>query len=451
MPLLVQPKKSQFSKPKSTATSGANIDMKRVSTIILGGGQGSRLFPLTKGRCKPAMSYGGRYRLIDIPISNAINSGCQKIYILTQYLGRSLHQHILATYRNQLSTSGFLEIITAEEKAHDKVWFQGTADAIRQSMDYFLEASVDYFLVLSGDQVYNIDFREMLAFAKDTDADVVVACLPVRSEDARRMGVMKINQEFFIKSFSEKPQTVEELAKMKLSPAEMKKLGITTDSQHEFLGSMGIYLFKRKVLTDLVKEDSREDFGKHLIPTKVKEGKVAAFVHKGYWEDIGTIGSFYHANMALTKPNAPFDCYNEDWPLFSGHNLLPGASIQNSHAIISSSLLCEGSIIRADEISNSIIGPRTIIQEGSIIRNSYVMGNDSYRLHITGNSHHESWQIGENSMVDKAIIDKNVNIGDRVQLMNKKNIQHYDSEFVYIRDGIIIVPRGVSIPNDFVI
>lgn len=427
-----------------------NLDMGTVATIIMGGGQGSRLFPLTKARCKPAMTFGGKYRLIDIPISNALNSGCKKIFILTQFLARTLHHHILSTYRPDSLTSSFVEVLPAEEKLHGKNWFEGTADAVRQNLDYFRETPADYFLILSGDQLYNIDFRNMVHFAQETEADVVIASLPIGETEARRMGVMQIDESNAITSFHEKPQLKRDLNKMALPPKELKRLGLNFETdENKFLGSMGIYLFKREALFNLLKTDPREDFGKHLIPTKVKEGGISAYIHQGYWEDIGTVSSFYQANIDLTTASPFFDSYNESWPIFSHQTMLPGARINNTQ--LKNSLVCEGAIIDADEITQSIIGPRSIIGKGSIIRDSYLMGNDFYSLNATGSNLPSTFSIGENCIIKKAIIDKQSSIGHRVQLINKENLQHLDNDNIYIRDGIIVVPRGAVLPDGFIL
>lgn len=425
------------------------IDMGRVATLILGGGQGSRLFPLTKSRCKPAMCYGGRYRLIDIPISNSLNSGCKKIFVITQFLARSLHQHIFSTYRMDPFSAGFIEVLSSEEKHHDKVWYHGTADAVRQNLEYIVETPADYFLILSGDQIYNMDFRNMLHFARETEADVVIASLPVAEKEAKRMGVLQIDNSNFITSFFEKPQLRKDLNRMALPPSEVKRLGINPTEKLEFLGSMGIYLFKRKALIDLLIKDSREDFGKHLIPTQVAKGNIAAYIHQGYWEDIGTIESYYKANMALTQPTPPFNCYNEDWRIYTHQSPLPGARIENTH--VTSSIICEGTTIEADEISRSIIGPRTIIKKGSIVRDSYLMGNDYYALNVESSNLPANFEVGQNCILRNCIIDKHVCIGNGVQLINKENFVNYDDENVYIRDGIIIIPRGATLPDGFVI
>jgi glucose-1-phosphate adenylyltransferase len=416
--------------------------MKDVATIILGGGQGSRLLPLTMSRCKPALCYGGRYRLIDIPISNTIHSGCKQIFVITQFLSRSLHQHILATYRFG-SSSTFIELLSTEEKPKNKVWFQGTADAVRQNLDYFEDTHAEYFLILSGDQLYHMDFNALLDCARETDADMMVASLPVDAAHAKRMGIMKINENHFIEDFHEKPQKQEELDKLRFSSGAPHQK--TSDL---YLGSMGIYLFKRKALIDILRKDNREDFGKHLIPTLVGEGKVAAYIHHGYWEDIGTVESFYAVNMALTKSTTPFDCYREDWPIFSRPTTLPGAKVLG--AVVDHSLLCEGTVIENATIKGSIIGPRTHVRSGTTICHTYVMGNDFFTPPANTRLP-EKLHIGKNSIIERAIIDRHVCIGDHVQLVNKQNLVSYDSDHVYIRDGIIIVPHGASIPDGFVL
>jgi glucose-1-phosphate adenylyltransferase len=434
--------------PKLQEIVGTPADMNRVAAIILGGGQGTRLFPLTVTRCKPAISFGGRYRLIDIPMSNSINSGCLKIYIVTQFLSASLHQHIFKTYRLGTFSSGFIELLPAEQKHHNHVWYQGTADAVRQNLDYFQEAPVDYFLILSGDQLYNMDFQKMVAFAKKTDADLVIASLPIEEHDAKRMGILKTDEQQNITHFIEKPQEKSLLEEFRMDQKTTRQYGLD-DSKDHYLASMGIYIFKREVLFKLLFEDHREDFGKHLIPTKVNEGKTVAYIHQGYWEDIGTIESFYHANMALTTPTPPFNWYDEERPIFTSPHNLPGPKIYNSH--INHSIICEGCIVDADEVSKSILGPRSVIKKGSIIRGSYVMGNDYYEPPIRSETLPRELQIGENCIIRNAIIDKHVHIGNGVQLINRNKLKTYDSSDVYIRDGIIIVTRGATLPDGFVL
>jgi len=426
--------------PPKRRVSSKHINMKQVATIILGGGQGTRLFPLTLTRCKPAICFGGRYRLIDVPISNAINAGCQKIFVLTQFLSASLHQHIFRTYRDHVNASGFLEVLTAEQKPTGHGWYQGTADAVRQNIEYLIETPADYFLILSGDQLYNIDFTQMLKTAKATNADLVISATPVNEVDIRRMGALKIDGEGFVREFIEKPQEWENIA-------EMRVPGLKAPYTH--LGSMGMYLFKREALIDALFSYSEEDFGKHLIPHLIPQGNTAAYIHRGYWEDIGTIDSFYKANMALTDAKPPLDCYDAKNPIYVPRHNLPGAKISN--AKISRSIICEGAVIEGKEISHSILGPRTVVKSGTIIRDSYLMGGDYYTPPVNTKHFPANPGIGKHTIISKAIIDRYTSIGDGVQLINRNQLHHYDGENIYIRDGIIIVPRGATIPDGFIL
>lgn len=419
-----------------------SVDMRRVTTVVLCGGQGVRLFPLTQTRCKPAMSFGGRYRLIDFPISNAINSGCRNVFVLTQFLANSLHKHVFSTYRTTLWPSTSVDILTCEERPEGKTWFRGTADAVRQTFSHIAEAPGDYVLVLSGDQVYRMDFHSLMHTALETNADVVVASLPITTEEAPRMGVLKINDEGAITDFCEKPQTLHQLTPFALTKDLIRIHDISIDKNKKFLGSMGIYLFKKAALLQLLKDDLREDFGKHLIPHKVSQGNIYTHIHHGYWEDIGTIASFYNANIALTDTKPLFNLNDEHWPLFASVEPLPGAKIGNTK--INHSIFCEGSVINAKEVINSILGPRTTIQAGCSISHTYIMGHEfepSEKGHINS--------IGHNTVIQKAIIDKHVTIGSNVRLTNEKNLQSYDSDIAYIRDGIIIIPRGANIPDGY--
>lgn len=434
-----------FRKPSSKKLSkqGQNLDMSRVASIILSGGEGTRLFPLTLNRCKPAICFGGRYRLIDIPISNSINSGCNKIFIVTQFLSATLHQHIFNTYRLDNFNSGFLNLLTAEQKPSKQNWFKGTADAVRQNLEYLQELPVDYFLILSGDQLYSMDYREMLLMALKTNADLVVAALPVKEKECKRMGILQVDEKNRITHFIEKPQDLRSIGHMQLAAKN------NDSSSSSYLGSMGIYLFKREALFNLLAEDAREDFGKHLLPTMVEREKAAAYVFEGYWEDIGTIESYYHANIALTAKEPLLDFHNELKPIHSLRNNLLGPKIFNT--LVNHSIICEGSVIEANEISHSILGPRTVIKKGSVITSSYIMGAEFYVNPMATDPPSPLLEIGRNCIITKTIIDKNVSIGDNVRLINKSNLSHYDGDNIFIRDGIIIVPRGVAIPDGFVL
>lgn len=439
------------SEQKTFKKSPCSIDSRQIACIILGGGEGCRLHPLTLSRSKPAMNFGGQYRLIDVPISNAIHANCYKIFVLTQFLSSSLHHHLFQTYMQGGFSSHPIEILTAEQKPSQKSWFQGTADAVRQNLDYLLETPVDYFLILSGDQIYNIDFHDMFSFAHKTQADVVIAALPINESDANRMGVLKVNQDNYITEFYEKPQELTILQHLRSSLNFPENNSRSSSNPKNFLGSMGIYLFKRKALVDLLYNDSRADFGKHLIPTQVKkENSIAAYIYDGYWEDIGTVSSFYEANIALTKPFPELQLYHNTRPIFFSKSHLPPARI--GHSEIHQSILCDGSLVEAKHVSQSILGPRSVVLSGTDISDSYIMGNDYYMA--TMREHHRlplEPRIGKNCQLKKVIVDKNVVIGDDVQLINKNNLTAYDTEQLYIRDGIIIVPRGATIPSGFVL
>lgn len=436
-------------KSKQNTQIDSLVDMSKVCCVILGGGQGARLYPLTKRNCKPAILFGGRFRLVDVPLSNALNSHIHKNYIVTQFLSASLHQHIFHTYRIESYAQGFIEILGAEQKPEKTVWFKGTADAIRQNLEYLIETPAEYFLILSGDQLYHMDFQQMVLTAKQKDVDLLVATLPVNRKDARRMGIMKVNEDNDIIDFHEKPQDDATLDRLTTPQSVREKMGLEADSDRCFLGSMGIYLFKRSCLFKLLMEDLRDDFGKHLIPTKVKMGSIAAFPHTGYWEDIGTIESFYEANIALTHKSPPFNLYDESHPIVTSSSFLPGARVYNTE--VRDSIICEGSIVEAREVSNSILGQRTIIKQGSIIRDSYIMGNDFYNFPMQDNGLPDRLVIDENCVIRNAIIDKNVYIGKGAQLINKNKLREWDGPGIFIRDGIIVVSRGATIPPGFVI
>lgn len=410
--------------PVTTYEFKKRIDMRCITTLVLAGGIGTRLFPLTLTRCKPALCFGGNYRLIDISLSNALHSGCKKIYILTQFLATSLHRHVLKAYDS-------IGLLSAEQKPSRSNWYQGTADAVRQNIEYLLECDADYFLILSGDQLYQMDFEKMAAYAEKTDADLVIASLPVDELTAKRMGILKVDEDKRVIDFHEKPGTQELLASLKNHE----------EPSQSYLGSMGIYLFKRKVLLNLLKEDLREDFGKHLIPTQVEKGNVMAYIYQGYWEDIGTIESFYKANIDLTSECPAFQISSQHFPIHTAFSGLSPSNIRNSE--IKNSLICEGSTINSGNITNSIIGPSSRIGKGTKIQASYLFGNDHSLEEL------DSFSIGEDCMIKKALIDKNVRIGNGVKLINQSGLETYDSDNIHIRDGVIIVNRGANLPDYF--
>lgn len=425
----------------------ARSSLSSVVAVILGGGQGTRLFPLTHAHCKPAILFGGRYRLIDIPISNALHAGITQIFVLTQFLARSLHTHIFHTYRHDFFSPGFVEILSPEQRPNRSDWYKGTADAVRQNIQYLKETPCEYFLILSGDQLYRMNYRKIIEWANESGSDVVVATLPVNEQDAKRMGIMKVNEDRQIVDFVEKPSSSSDLERMKSSSLAVKSLGCDVAKGKHYLGSMGIYLFRRKALLDLLENDSREDFGKHLIPHQVQKGNVTACIHDGYWEDIGTIESFFKANMSLNQMPPPFELDDADAPFFSTRCYLPGAKISGCQ--VTNSTICEGSVVLGDEIVSSILGQRTLVGKRTVIHDSYIMGKEvPYGgLHMNTFENHS---IGEDCYIQKAIVDKNVTIGNRVRLVNTKKLKEFDSPNVYVRDGIIVVPKGVVIPDDFV-
>ena len=418
----------------------------RVACVILAGGQGSRLYPLTLKRCKPAVSFGGRYRLIDIPISNSLNSSINHIFIISQYFSSGLNDHIKKTYSLDHFQGGLLTLLNPEERKEGKIWYEGTADAVRKNIEILTQMPFDLFIILSGDQLYNMDLLEMITFAREKDADLTIASLPVPKSEAPRLGLLSIDDEATICDFHEKPKSSEILDRFALTEAFKNSQNITPKDKTYFLASMGIYVFKREVLIDLLEQDLREDFGKHLIPSKLKTGKSCAFLHQGYWEDIGTISSFYKANMSLTQGDLGVNFYDEISPIYTHTHHLPGARF--FYTSIVDSIICDGCVIEKSQIERSIIGIRSLIGENSVIRDSILLGNDTY-LNQKDSKEKKTFKIGKNVLIEKAIIDENVIIGNNVRLTNEKNLTHYDGDGVFIRDGIIIIASGTQLPDNF--
>lgn len=421
-----------------------------VSTIILAGGQGTRLYPLTQQRCKPAVRFGGRYRLIDVPISNSLNSGIKHIYIISQFFSSSLNNHIKDTFSLDHIQGGSMTFLYPEETSHGMCVYEGTADAIRKNLPVFKNCSSEYFLILSGDQLYNMDLFAMIEFAKRKGADLTIAALPVHQEEAKRMGLLSIDEAYNVVDFFEKPTEESILKKFALPPPFLKAQHIDSSSSPVYLGSMGIYVFKRQVLFDLLEKNSQADFGKHLIPIQMKRGNTAAFYYQGYWEDIGTIASYYEATLALTKNCLGLDLYNESLPIFSNPVHLPCARVIGT--TVKDSILSQGSIIEAKEVSHSMLGLRSVVKQGTIIRDSILIGNQFYTPpHSLKQELPDQFSIGENCLIEKAIIDEHVKIGNHVKLINKNKMTSYDGTGICIRDGIIIVSSGTVIPDGFVL
>ncbi|PCI95624.1 glucose-1-phosphate adenylyltransferase [Candidatus Aerophobetes bacterium] len=421
-----------------------------VATIILAGGQGTRLYPLTEKRCKPNVCFAGRYRLIDIPISNSLNSGIKQIYIISQYFSTSLNHHIKETFQFDHIQGAMLSFLHPEENEKGLNWYKGTADAIRKNLEVFKECPSEYFLILSGDQLYNMDLHAMVKFAKEKEADLTIATLPVKEKEAKRMGLVRVDESYDVMDFVEKPQDQKILKNYRVSEEFLREKEFKDPKEHHYLGSMGIYIFKKDALFKLLEEDKRDDFGRHLITSQINKGKTAAFYYDGYWEDIGTISSYYEANLALTRNHLGLDLYNESFPIFANPVNLPCARVCSTK--IENSILCQGSHIEALEVTHSMLGLRSHVKKGTIIRNTIVIGNQFYEPPSSMADHlPESFSIGENCQIEKAIIDEHVLIGDNVKLINKDNLETYDSDGVYIRDGIIIVASGTTLPDNFVL
>ncbi len=425
-----------------------------VVAVILGGGAGSRLFPLTKERAKPAVPLGGKYRLVDVPISNCINSNIMQIFILTQFNSASLNRHISRTYRFSSFSTGFVEILAAEQRLDSPQWFQGTADAVRQMIPHIHDWRVNTVLILSGDHLYRMDYRKFLARHVETNADLTISVVPSRREDAAGFGLLKTDQDERIIEFKEKPQgdALESMC------VDTTRFGLTDEESEKrpFLASMGIYVFNYQRLVELLNEDeARLDFGGELIPSAIEKLNVQAHLFQGYWEDIGTIRSFYKANLDLASPLPKFDFFNTDAPIYTRSRYLPPSKLHDCD--ISNTMVSEGCIMNGVYARNSIIGLRSRIDDGVKIENSIIMGADFYESfeEITANASQSkpNLGIGKNSVVRRTIIDKNARIGRNVQLINKDNVETKDGEngSYFIREGIIIVPKNAVINDGSVI
>lgn len=424
--------------------------VEKVATIVLAGGQGTRLFPLTATRCKPAVAFGGRYRLIDIPLSNSLNARINQIYVISQYFAQELIAHIMGTYHlEQFRPKGGIEFLCPQENLEGMNWYKGTADAVRQNLDHITSIDSDYFLILSGDQLYNMDLLKMIQLAKKEDADLVIASLSVEEAEARRMGLLKLDHTLKIHDFFEKPQEAAILKDFELHEPFLKMTERSSGHKPCWLGSMGIYLFKRSALIEILNHEG-EDFGKHLIPHFIKKSKSYAFIYNGYWEDIGTVQSYYRANLMLTERNPGLNAYDLDNPIYSAPQHVPSPLIIGT--LIKNSLISQGSIIEAEEITHSVIGLRSIIKKKTIIRDSIVIGNRTYfPVAHDQIQQPKEYSIGENCLIQNAIIDEQTFIGNHVQLTNKNNIQKMDGDGIFIRDGIIIISPGTSLPDGFIL
>jgi glucose-1-phosphate adenylyltransferase len=422
-----------------------------VLSVIMGGGQGTRLFPLTKERSKPAVPLAGKYRLVDIPISNCINSNLRRVYLLTQFNSASLHRHISQSYKFDHFSGGFVEILAAEQTFSDTSWYQGTADAVRKNLLHFLNHDFEYMLILSGDQLYRMDFRRIIAQHVETHADITVATIPVVRDAANSLGIMEINEERRITRFAEKPKDPAVLDTLKLPREWYPKLDIEGDDEF-YLASMGIYVFNRDVLLRVL-DNTLADFGKHIIPAAINDLRVFSYVFQGYWEDIGTIRSFFEANLDCTSELPRFNFFDMSAPIFSRPRFLPGSKINGAH--INHAIVSDGCIINQATISHSIIGIRSTVGSGSDLNRVVLMGGDYYESHASILENEMMGKprigIGQNTRIENAIIDKNARIGDNVHISPAGKPENLDHGLYYIRDGIVIIPKNGVIPHGMVI
>jgi glucose-1-phosphate adenylyltransferase len=417
----------------------------RTLAIILGGGAGTRLFPLTKDRAKPAVPLGGKYRIVDIPISNCLNSGLRSMYVLTQFNSLSLHRHIQASYKFDNFSRSFIDLLAAQQTPESTQWYQGTADAVRQNMRYFLERPFEYYLVLSGDQLYRMDFRVLLHQHIQSGADVTLATKPVERHRVSEFGIMQSGVDRRITRFVEKPKDEAVLGEMKMSGELLAAVGLSEEEEW-FQASMGIYIFNRDILVKCL-DNELVDFGKHVIPHSIRDHHVSAFIFKGYWEDIGTVRAFYEANLDLTDLVPEYSFFEADAPIYTHPRFLPGSKVNG--ATLRQAIISDGCIISDAHLERSVIGIRSIIQSGATIRNSIVMGADYFEQNRHEQSDVPPVGIGRNCVIDRAIIDKNARIADGVVITPEGKSENLDAENYFIRDGIVVVPKNAVIPAGF--
>ena len=415
-----------------------------VLAIILGGGQGSRLYPLTAERSKPAVPIAGKYRLVDIPISNCINSDIKRMYVLTQFNSASLNKHIKNTYHFSFFSSAFVDVLAAEQTMQSDKWFQGTADAVRQSMHHFLRNDFEYALILSGDQLYNMDFKDMIEKHKESKAEISIATYPVNAKDATSFGILKTNNENTITSFIEKPAAALLPDWTSDVSDDMKKEG------RNYLASMGIYIFNRDLLIQLMNTPDTIDFGKEIIPQSIDKHKTLSYQYEGYWTDIGNIDSFFEANLGLTDPIPKFNLYDDN-RVYTRARILPTSKI--SGTVLNKAVIADGCIIHATKIERSVIGIRSRIGKESVVTNTYMMGSDYYESleNIEKNNIENILGIGDRCIINNCIVDKNCRIGDDVQIDGSTYVEDSETDSYLIKDGIVVLKKGATIPKGTVI
>jgi len=411
----------------------------RTLAIIMGGGAGTRLFPLTKERAKPAVPLGGKFRLVDIPISNCLNSGIRGMYVLTQFNSTSLHSHINATYKFDHFSPSFVEILAAQQTPEGSRWYQGTADAVRQNLRYFLQRPYDYFIILSGDQLYRMDYRDILRQHIEAGTDLTIATIPVNRAAASDFGIMQTDENRRIVRFVEKPKDPAVQDSLRIPPDLLHSIGLPANEEL-FQASMGIYVFNRDVLIDCL-DNELVDFGKHVIPGAIERLKVDAYIFQGYWEDIGTIRAFFDANINLADKNPPYRFYVAGRPIYTQPRFLPASIVRNS--TIDQAIISDGSHIFDSRVERCVVGIRSIIRSGSTVKNTILMGADYYDDDVTdAPAGAPPIGIGRNCIIDHAIIDKNARIGDGVVISPEGKSQDFDGDGYYVRDGIVVIPKN---------
>jgi glucose-1-phosphate adenylyltransferase len=418
--------------------------MNDVLTLILGGGRGTRLFPLTHMRSKPAVPLGGKYRLIDIPISNCLHADLKQIFVLTQFNSASLNRHVAQTYRLDMFSGGFVEVLAAEQTPESSDWFQGTADAVRQAARHFRGYDADHFLILAGDHLYRMDFCELVESHIEDGADITIAAQPVTPDEATQMGILRFDTLGHIAGFEEKPNRAR-LLEIGSSTPKGATVGATSPDK-PFVASMGIYVFSREVLLDLL-EQPGIDFGKEIIPKALDTLRVNPFIFRGYWADVGTIQAFYEANIQLTQQGAPFNFFHPRWPIYTHPRFLPATRMHDCQ--VRSSIVAEGCFLDRCEIVDSVVGIRTHVHADARITRSVLLGADTYEE--PAGADRCALGIGRNAVLDRVIVDKNARIGDAVRLVNSGGQEHLDGNGYYIRNGIIIVEKGACIPAGTVV
>ena len=412
--------------------------MNNVVTLILGGGRGTRLFPLTHMRSKPAVPIGSRYRLIDVPISNCLHASLKRIFVLTQFNSASLNRHIAQTYRLDMFSDGFVEVLAAEQTPESSDWFQGTADAVRQASRHFAGYNADYYLILAGDHLYRMDFCELLEAHIENGTDITIAAQPVTPEDATQMGILRFERSGQIEAFEEKPNAAR-LAEIGSSIPRGSTAGGTT-AEKPFVASMGIYVFSREALFETLQEPG-VDFGREIIPKALGRLRVHPYIFRNYWADVGTIEAFYDANIQLTQRGAPFSFFHPRWPIYTHPRFLPGTRMYGSR--VDTSIVAEGCYLDQCEIHDSVVGIRTHISPGARISRSVLLGADFYEEETEANR--IALGIGRDVVLDRAVVDKNARIADGVRLVNEGGLDHHDGDGFVIRSGIIIVSKGARV------